>query len=357
MFRLAATLLLCAAFQDPSTTADALPLVRPVRGELLAWRKTDAKAVPVTKETRIAPADRLGTRDGDYAAFSTEAGSIVALKGVRTGAERGLGLERRENKLVFRVFEGKVAVQTFEEGLQIETPQGQIAANKSYFLVEVEKDRTKVVAVDGEVTFTTSLGTVVVESGRETVAEAGKKPSAPRIADVGRATEEFSRHEAPSNLVKNAGFEDGLKEWGPTHFYSAGKKQTDLETGLAHSGRACMRLDLHSRVQGEKIGQMRFAAQELTAVPGKKYLLRAYFRSDVREGQIVPRIGIGGLESPDSWLVPCDKNWKLKSMIVTARDRLLSVQIQVDMLTDKYDGSIWVDDILLSELPATAKPK
>src|SRR5262245_11909002 len=202
-----AALLLAVAAQD-TTQSGSLPAVRPVRGDLLHWRSGEGKAAPLTKEARVAPADRLGTRDGDYATLTTESGTIVSLRGVRAAAERGLGIERREGKLIFRVFEGKLAVQTFEEGIKVETPQGQLTAGQSHFIIEVEKEKVRVIPVDGSVTFTNSLGSVVVEPGRETVVEPGKKPTPPKATDVAKATEEFNRLEASFNLIKNPGFEE-----------------------------------------------------------------------------------------------------------------------------------------------------
>src|SRR6185436_16722585 len=112
MIRLTAVFLLLAGTlgraQDPGTQTGALPKVRPLRGDLLLWKLSEGKAIAVPKETSIAPTDRLGTRDGDYATLATEAGTIVAFKGIRPTAERGLGIERREGKLTLRVFDGKL---------------------------------------------------------------------------------------------------------------------------------------------------------------------------------------------------------------------------------------------------------
>lgn len=345
-----------SAAQDTSTQSSSLPAVRPVRGDLLHWRAGEGKTAPLSKETRVAPADRLGTKDGDYATLTTESGTIVSLRGVRTAAERGLGIERREGKLIFRVFEGKLAVQTFEEGVKVETPQGQITAGQSHFIVEVEKEKVRVIPVDGSVTFTNSLGSVVVEPGRETVAEPGKKPTAPKAVDVGKATEEFNRLEAPFNLIKNPGFEDSLKEWGPTHFTLAGKRHTEQDTTVAHSGRASVRLDITPRIQGRP-GMYRFAVQDVAAVPGKTYLFRFYLRGDIREGKVTARIGLGGVESPDAWNVTGDKTWRPKSVFVTAKDKILQVMLEVTIESDPYGGSLWLDDFLLSEFPGSAAPK
>jgi hypothetical protein len=362
MLRLTAVLTLLAAswgVAQDGTQSEMLPAVRPVRGDLLLWKSSERKAGLLPKEpTPVAPADRLGTRDGDYAVLSAESGAVIALKGVRAATDRGLGIERREKKLVFRVFEGKVAVQTFEKGVKVETPQGQIDADKSYFLVEIEKDKTKVVAIDGELTFTSPLGTVVVESGKETVAEPGKKPAAPRTADLGKATEEFTRHEAASNLIRNPGFEEGLREWGPEHFFAAGKRQTDVENAQAHSGRGCIRLDLQPRLHS-KVGVYRFAAQDLTApvTPGQTYLFRFFIRSDLRQGRVTAWVGLGGIESPDVVKVSCDKSWRMKNAIVTAKDKTLKLQLEVSVETEPCEGSIWIDDFFLAELPTPAKAK
>jgi len=363
MIRLTALLLLLAgpwsATQDPSTQTEALPKVRALRGELLLWKASEGKASAVAKETRVAPTDRLGTRDGDIAAFSTEAGTIVALKGIRSTAERGLGIERREGKLTFRVFDGKLVVQSFDEGVGVETPQGLLTATGARFLIEVDKDSKVVVKADvGEATFTNSMGSVGVGAGRETVVEPGKKPTAPKNTDVSKAFEEFNRSEAPSNLFKNPGFEDGLKEWDPTNFLSPnGKKQTELDSTLPHSGKACARFDVHSRIQGDKPNFARFATQGIPSVAGKTYLFRVFVRSEIREGQVAPRIMLYNVSPPDGWEFPSEKSWRMVTGRVTAKEKLIPVMVEATIRSDRYDGSFWVDDFFMTELPDPVKPK
>jgi len=347
----------CSA-QDPSTTTESLPIVRPVKGELLIWRASESKTGPVSKETRVGPADRLSTRDGDYAAFSTEAGTIVALKGVRSAGERGLGIERRAGKLTFRIFEGKVVVQSFDEGVTVETPQGQIAATGSRFLVEVDKDNRVVVRPEtGEVTFTNSLGSVAVPAGKETVVEPGKKPTPPKASDPAKGFEELNRFEAGSNLLKNPGFEEGFKDWDATLFSSIGKKHGELDSASPHSGKACARFDVSTKLQSAKPDFLRFVTQGVPTEPGKTYLFRAFVRNDIREGQVVPRIFIYNSDLAEAWKFPTEKSWRMVTGRITAKDKSFNVAVEANVLTERYEGSIWVDDFFLSELPAPIKPK
>jgi hypothetical protein len=347
----------CSA-QEPATTAESLPLVRPVKGELLLWRASESKTGPVSKETRIGPADRLSTRDGDYAAFSTEAGTIVALKGVRSAAERGLGIERRAGKLTFRIFEGKVVVQSFDEGVTVETPQGQIVATGSRFLVEVDKDNRVVVKPEtGEVTFTNSLGSVVVGAGKETVVEPGKKPTTPKGTDLAKGFEEFNRFEASSNLLKNPGFEDGFKEWDAILFAATGKKQAELDTASVHSGKACARFDVGSKLQGAKGGWGRFLSQNVAVEVGKTYLFRAFVRSEIREGQVVPKMFIYNSDLKEAWKFPAEKAWRMVTGRVVAKEKHFVVSVEANVASETFEGSFWVDDFFLSELPAPVKSK
>ena len=354
MVRLAAVLLL---LQDV-TGSESLPSVRPLRGDLLLWRSSAGKSSALTGETRIAPADRLGSKDGNHASFATEAGSIIALKGVRAAAERGLGLERREGKLFFRVYEGKLAVYTFEETVGVDTPQGLITG-KAHFVVEVDKEKgTKVTALDKEVTFTTSMGPVVVGPGMETVAEPGKKPSTPRSVDLRKATEEFDRQEAASNLVKNAGFEDGLKGWEPTQFFSAlGKRHTTEDSATAYSGKICIRCDLSNRIQDLKTNPIRFASQAVAVVPGKPYLFRFYYRTDLREGQVAPRMALYNVEPPDTWRLPPEKSWRMWTAVVTPKEKALSLCVEGMPDSERFEGTFWIDEFLLTELPGPARSK
>jgi hypothetical protein len=358
MVRFAAVLLLFPA-QEPATTTESLPAVRPVKGELLLWRASDGKASALSKETRIAPADRLATKDGDYAAFSTEAGTVVVLKGVRSAAERGLGIERRAGKLTFRIFEGKLVVQSFDEGIAVETPQGQLTATGSRFLIEVDKDNKVVVKPEtGEVTFTNSLGSVVVGAGRETVVEPGKKPTTPKASDPAKTFEEFARFEATPNLLKNPGFEDGFKEWGVTLSSTGnGKRQMELESVLPHSGKACARIDFSTKLQGAKPDFQRFASQGIAVEPGKPYLFRAFVRSDIREGQVNPRIFIYDANLAEPLRIPPDKTWRMISCKITPKEKAISVHVEADISSERYEGSIWIDDFCLSELPAPARSK
>src|SRR4029078_12862008 len=128
-------------------------------------------------------------------------------------------------------------------------------------------------------TFTNSLGSVVVGAGRETVVEPGKKPTAPKAADSAKGCEEFNRFEAGSNLLKNPGFEDGFKDWDATLFSATGKKHAELETASSHSGKACARFDVSTKLQGSKPDFTRFVSQTVPTEVGKTYLFRAFVRS------------------------------------------------------------------------------
>jgi hypothetical protein len=327
-----------------------------MRGNVLLWRQSDAKVVGIAKETKVGPADRLGTKEGEPATFSTEGGTVVALKGVRSAADRGLGIELRDSKLFFRFFEGKIAVQTFEQGVKIETQQGLITATNSYLMVEVEKEGgVKLHAVSGEPTFTNSLGSVTVEAGKETVVEPGKKPSAPKAADVGKAVEEFTRHETAYNLVKNPGFEDGLKDWDAAMVFSGGgKRQTELDSTLPHSGRACVRADFGNKIQSKE-NPFRFMAQAIPVTVGKTYLMRVYYRGEIREGQMNTRIALYNVEGPETWRFTPEKTWRMLTARVVAKEKVLNLIIEALPESDRYDGSFWVDDFFIAELPAPAK--
>jgi hypothetical protein len=214
-----------------------------------------------------------------------------------------------------------------------------------------------VTTVSDAVSFSNTMGTVTVEAGRETVAEPGKKPGVPKSVDTGKAAEDFTQPEAAYNLIKNPGFESGLKDWGPTYFNFAGKRHTEADASVVHSGRASLRFDAATRLQGAKPGLMRFALQDVTVVPGKSYLFKFYIRAEIREGNITPRFGLGGAELPDAWTFPVDKTWKMKSMRVVARDKNFTLGLEALLEGERYEGSLWVDNLLLTELPTPAKPK
>ena len=115
---------------------------------------------------------------------------------------------------------------------------------------------------------------------------------------------------------------------------------------------------MSNRIHGSgNPGRLRCATQNVAVVPGRTYLFRLYIRSETREGQFAPLVGLGGVETPDVLPAACDKAWKMKSMVVIAKDKEIRLALEVNVESERFEGSIWIDDFFLCELPSAVKPK
>lgn len=348
------TLLLLAALLLPQdTTPEDRILVRSMSGALRVWHAGTDKIEAAGAETRVAVADRLGTAKNEHASFVTEGDTMVGLKGVLVGREKGLALERSGKKLLLKLVDGKVVLESFESEVVLETPHGRVEGKGAYFFVEVTEKATRVVAIDGQLTFTNTLGTVVLEPEHVAVAQADRKPSDPKAAAVAEEVREFSAADATQNLLKNPGFENGLQNWASDN---PDKRRTaTLERSLAHSGKQSARIEVSARIyEKEKPVWLPFH-QDVEVVPGRRYLVRAYLRTENRTGSVVPKLKVGYSEGEPECRTPCEKAWKMARVIFTAKDPTARIFFCVEIPLDSYDGMLWADDFFLTELPEPAK--
>jgi len=335
--------------QDPGTTSEELPLVRAVQGELQLWSSAKDKFALVTEPVRVAPNDRLGTRKDKLATLATQDGSLISLSEVEVGRDKGLALERTKDKLVLKLFKGRVAVETFQTGLRVETPNGVVEGGPSCFVVQVDGKKTKIIVDIGSLTLVNSLGSVKVQAGQESTAEKAAKPSEPKPVDAERAVGEMSAATASLNLVKNSGFEDGLKDWAVEQVGS--KEPITVDNGSAHSGRQCARLEISSQIYGHSPNSWLGLKQGLHLVPGKRYLVRAYARLECREGSVKPFLTIETQNGP-RWMVdPSEKSWqRLGGIYVPDRDQVLRIAAEAAITSERYEAVLWLDDFLILEL-------
>jgi hypothetical protein len=335
--------------QDPGTTSEELPSIRAVQGDLHVWNAGKDKLAPVTEPVRVTPLDRIGTRKDKHAMLATQDGSLVSLSDVEVGREKGLALERTKDKLVIKLYKGKVAVETFQTGLRVETPNGVVEGGKACCVVQVDGKKTRVFAVDEPLNFVNSLGTVKLEPGQESTAEKAAKPSDPKPADADKGASEMMAAMASVNLIKNPGFEEGLKDWAVDQV--DGKDAVTLESGLSHSGRQCARVEVSNRIFGNKTPDWLGIKQGLHLAPGKRYLFRAYARQETREGTVRPLFTIGSTKGPRWTAEPVEKSWLRFGGVFTS-DAELTYRISIEANTQsaRYDVVFWVDDFLLMEL-------
>jgi hypothetical protein len=335
--------------QDPGTTSEELPTIRAVEGDLHVWSSSKDKVAPVTESQRVTPLDRIGTRKDKHAMLATQDGSLISLSDVEVGREKGLALERTKDKLVIKLYKGKLAVQTFQTGLRVETPNGTVEGGKACCVVQVDGKKTRVFAVDEPLNFVNSLGTVKLEPGQESSAEKTAKPSDPKPADVDKAASEFTAAMASLNLVKNPGFEEGLKDWAVEQV--DGKDAVTLESGLSHSGRQCARVEVSNRLFGSKPANWLGLKQGVGLTPGKKYLFRAYVRQETRAGTVRPYFTIGTRRGPRWTAEAVEKTWlRCTGVFTPDTDFPFRVAIEADTQSERYDAIFWVDDLIVMEL-------
>lgn len=340
------------AAQDGTRTSEekkSQALVRPVRGDLGVWRAEAGKLDTPRGDVRVSASDRIGTPRGEYALFVTEGDTMVGLKGVQVRPDKGLSVERADNRLVLKVYEGKVVVRTFETELVVQTPHGEVKARGAYFVVDVTSRETRVVAVDGTLTFTNSLGAVTIEPGQESSVQKGKKPADPKASDMERVAQDVAGHE--KNLMENPGFENNLNGWTVNH---EGKTVVFADAHVAHWGRKSARVELSNRVFGDDRPKWLPFFQDVEVVPGRRYLVRAYFRAETRRGEAAPVLKVQGAEEDATCKVSCEGAWKMGLVFFTAKASQARVILMAE-LSDSYEAKIWVDDFYLVELPEKIK--
>lgn len=338
--------------QDPGTTTGELPTVRPVYETLAVWKAATGKVEAVGPGLRVTPGDRLGAPGGAYACFAVEGDNLISLRGVVAAEDKGLSLERHGAKLVAKLFDGKLLVESFQSEIQVETAHGRIEAKTAAFLVEVSGGKTRVVALDGTLTFSNTLGSVKVEAGKESVAESESAPTAPAPAKPG-ADKDLTGPPPARNVIRNPGFEEGLKFWNPRS--DSKTPCTSLDEEIAYTGRRSVHLDVSNRVfgPGRKSSHWLGFSQALELKPGHRYLLRVYVRTDARAGKGVPLVTIGGVESPSIFRPAplSDGTWQLVRGIVRANKADGAISIEADISSESYDFQIRADDFALVELP------
>lgn len=346
-------LLLLLLAQDTTTApAESIP-IQVAGGTLSAWRQASDRIEAIDKAGKVAPADRLGTLSGEPARFSTEGAIVVQLRGIRVSSGKGLAVERRGGKLALKLYKGTIVVESYESEIELETPSGKIAGKEVHFVATVDEKSTKVVALEGKVTFTNDLGTVTVGEGSSSEADTGKppgapKPSSPRDVEAVRAAEE-------GNLVRNPGFENRLEDWKPDYLPIID------DTAVFHSGRRSMKVTFKDYPPNQPIFPPKLVKGALK--PGSRYLLRFYVRTEnfVAAGKpaeikfVIDRTGTGkGSESQHHYLLPASEGaWSVHRFMVEATTPDLWFSAYCGNPPGNYSGTVWYDDFYLAEFPGT----
>jgi len=189
---------------------------------------------------------------------------------------------------------------------------------------------------------------VKLEPGQESTADKATKPSDPKPADLEKGAGEMTTASASLNLLRNPGFEEGLKEW--TLEQHEGKDVITPESGLSHGGRQCARLEVNSRIFGTSCPGWLGFKQNVRLTPGRKYLFRAYLRLETREGTVKPFFTIAS-QAGTRWTPDLsEKTWMRVGGVFTAGNEAARAAVEVESVSGRFDAVLWLDDFLLLEL-------
>jgi hypothetical protein len=271
-----------------TTVQDRLPEINPLSGDIVVLRQQSKKAERMTQVSKIFPQDRVGTAGGTPGRISIDAGCLVTLRGVTAAEGEGLSVDRVGKTLTVRLHHGNILVETFAVEIGLETPHGRVDAKSAYFLAEVGRESTRIIAIDGELKVSNDLGKMDVGAGETVVlrkkAELAKGPPADPERDLAGA----AAAEEPFNLFRNPGFELDLKEWS-SHRYQ-NKPLATIDEKVVHRGKKSVRIQLPDislfppTIPLDGMGETNsalYTMQEAKVLKqGGRYLLRFWIRTE-----------------------------------------------------------------------------
>jgi hypothetical protein len=360
-----------------TTVSDQVAEIGPLSGEIVVLRAQSRKSERLTQVSKVTPQDRIGTAGGSPGRISIDAGCMVTLKGVTATEGEGLSVDRIGKTLTVRLHHGRILVETFAVEMALETPQGRVEGKSVYFLAEVGRESSRIVAIDGELKVSNDLGKMDVGSGETVALRKGAGPAKGPPADPDKDLAGAAAVEEPFNLFKNPGFELDLKEW--CCLRSAGKPLAVIDETTVHGGRKSVRIQFPNTsmtppaVAADASGNGNAALCALLdskgLKPGARYLLRMWLRTEnyAVDGKPVPFSFLSrGLVLPDqpagdgSSLCRCpiaEKKWTCARFVLVARPRSEKEPFVLnfpDGGPDRgaFSGSVWLDDFFLAQIPA-----
>jgi hypothetical protein len=353
--------LLALALQDQATQAQSPVDVHALSGEIQVWRQKTRKIERTSTRIAVQPEDRLGSPAGAVSRISIGE-VILILRGVDAGASSGLSAQFSGKKLLLKLHKGSAVVESLETDVSVETPHGKIEGKTVYFLLEVQNDRSRIVAIDGPLSFTTTLGELTLEAG-ESAAGDGKKPPAKLRETVAEKDLSWSSPaESPANLVQNPGFEDDLTEWlGIEH---QGRKLLSVDPKTVRSGKKAAKISLPNLTPGKDTGNRSWLLFEghygvLTA--GNRYLFRTWVRGedytcDGKPGTI--RVALAWSVKDQAFKGEFKKTvpvvpgaWTCVRFFVTPQADGFELYISPGTEGKPVNGTLWFDDFFLAPLP------
>lgn len=347
--------------QDQATQTQSSAEVLPLSGDLQVWRHRTKKPEKLATRTVVLPEDRIGSTAGGVSRFSI--GDVVLiLRGVEATGNGGLSAQYSGRKLLLKLHKGSAVVESIEADVSVETPHGKVEGKTVYFLLEVLNDRSRVVAIDGPLAFTTPLGQLTLESGESASAD-GKKPPAKSRDTVVDLTLP-STAESGINLVQNPGFEDDLTEWlGAEH---QGRKLLSVDDKIFLGGKKAGRITLPNIVLGKDTGRwLLFEGHYGVLKAGSRYLFRTWVRAenytcDGKEGTITLALSWSvkdqAFKGEFRKTVPVAPGaWKCIRFFVTPQADGFELYVLPGIEGKPVNGTLWFDDFFLAPLPESKK--
>jgi hypothetical protein len=365
-----------SAGQDTRALPERVPEVNPLSGDILIWRAQSKKTDKVTQVSKVTPQDRVGTVGGNPGRISIDADCMVTLKGVTATEGDGLSVNRVGKVLTVRLHHGRILVETFAIDFALETPNGRAEGKSVYFLAEVGRESTRIVAIDGELKVSNDLGKMDLAGGETVTMRKGTEPGKGPPADPDRDLAGVAAAEEPVNLLRNPGFELGLKDWFILRYDNKPLATTDDK--IVHGGKKSVRIQLPNIalspdvVPFDAAGDGRTALYTLLDVKtlrtGARYLLRFWIRTEdyAIDGKTVPFCFVArGLVLPEQkgqFFSPCfcppsEKKWRCVRFVFEAEPpgaNRFGINFP-EYSKGVFSGTVWLDDFFLAPLPVKSE--
>ncbi|HEX7901480.1 MAG TPA: hypothetical protein VF950_27220 [Planctomycetota bacterium] len=334
-------LLVPLLLQDTKVQSDVE--VRPLAGEIQVWRHRSRKTEKPPGPVVVSPEDRIGALGETVARIALDGDVVLVLKGVEAKPEAGLSAQRLGQKLLLKLYKGSAVVESLETEVAVETPHGKAEGKAAYFLLEVTREKSRIVAIDGSLTYTTRLGQVTLEAGESLTADGKKAPV--RGGDAA----DPSWASTPGNVVENPSFELGFTDWEVAEV--DGRKLAAIDDKLARSGTKSARIDLP--VPSKR--WLLFEAHYGSLAPGTRQMFRAWVRAENFAGDVSISFQFMRKDQqiPDSAIA---KKFTVKPGAWTCLRFFLTPPgdgYEMCVLPgEAAGGTLWFDDFFLAPLPA-----
>lgn len=161
---------------------------------------------------------------------------------------------------------------------------------------------------------------------------------------------------AAGNLIRNPGFEEGLKDWELTSPRQGEGDQAvgvALDPGVARTGANSARVNF----QFEENGQIYCPVQTVEVQPDTDYLLSAYLKTDLSAGDVCIEV-----QDTRGWKRLCKSSarmvgvtdWERVAVVFRATPETKAVRLGVRHVGSRGDacplkGRVWLDDVTLAK--------